>query len=574
MPWPRRSLLLAASVGIVFFFLLVRPGEQEAKANVPCDLGAAPIGAVTGAIGIGNPVGDACNAVTDGAVGAVTSPITGAIEGVGNSIFGGITEWVSGGAAWLIGQVARLSDETTTPELTTEGFIRQYKKMESIALFMAVAMLFFAVLESLGQGSGLLRVVFLNLPLALIGSSVAFVVVQMLVAATDGVSHIVAASTESETQHFFHGAIKGLGGAGEKAGEVAAGGTGGPVEATGKAAAKTAVPLFVTFLAAVIGAFAAFFVWIELLIRDAAVYVVALFAPLSLAASIWPRWSGVFRRSAEVLCVVIGSKFVIVAIIGLAAGLAADSGGSVEHVLAASALMLLACFSPFVLFKLVPFAEGAVASAYGRRSAAGGAIGGVQVASSAAMLRNSGQSHWAGKDQASGGGSGGATEGPRFSRSTGQGSGSSSKGEAGAEGGAGEAGAADTGAGAAAPVSAAAKAPVAAERGAREAGDRLSETGTAQAVGAAGDGGGSPPSGSSGTRAGGPANEGGSSPEGGAGGGQVDAGRQPESQPSPRRPQPPASGSEDDVGGEAKPPGTDPPRPKGGKSDEAEGGAK
>ena len=100
---------------------------------------------------------------------------------------------------------------------------------------------------------------------------------------------------------------------------------------TTKAAAKTAVPLFVTFLAAVIGAFAAFFVWIELLVRDAAVYVVALFAPMSLAASIWPRWSGAFRRSAEVLCVVIVSKFVIVAIIGLAAGLAADSGGSVAR---------------------------------------------------------------------------------------------------------------------------------------------------------------------------------------------------------------------------------------------------
>ena len=55
--------------------------------------------------------------------------------------------------------------------------------------------------------------------------------------------------------------------------------------------------------------------------RDAAVYVVALFMPLAFAASIWPRWSGALRRTGELLVVVIGSKFVIVSIIALAAGL-------------------------------------------------------------------------------------------------------------------------------------------------------------------------------------------------------------------------------------------------------------
>ena len=561
MPWLRRSLRLAVGVAAIFLVLLVRPGGPEARANVPCDLGAAPIGTVTGAIGIGNPVGNACNAVTDGAVGAITSPVTGAIEGIGNSIFGQITDWVSGGAAWLIGQVARLSDETTTPDLTTEGFIREYKKMESIALFMAVAMLLFAVLESLGQGGGLLRVVFLNLPLALIGSSVAFVVVQMLVAATDGVSHIVAASTEAESRHFFHGAIQGLGGAGEKVGEVASAGAGEPAGATGTAAAKTAVPLFVTFLAAVIGAFAAFFVWIELLVRDAAVYVVALFAPMSLAASIWPRWSGAFRRSAELLCVVIASKFVIVAIIGLAAGLASESGSSVEHVLAAAALMLLACFSPFVLFKLVPFAEGAVAAAYGRHSAAGTVVGGTQLATSAAVLRNSGQSHWGG----SGGRPGGASEGPRFSRNnTEQGSGSA-KGGPSAEAGAGEA----------APVAQAAKAPVAAERGGREATDQLSHTGTAKATGDVADHSGSGPAAAE--RSSLPSGSGSAPRTTESGGHQSDgeAAASPAGEPPARRPLPPGSGGDGDgVGGQAKPPGSDPPRPRGGESGEAEGGAK
>ncbi len=380
----RRCLSCTAAVALALCAQMASSDAPEAKANPLC--GAVTGGlvgeAVTGAIGVGNPVGDACNSVTDAAVGTVTGPIGSAIEGIGNSIFGQITDWVSGGAAWLMQEVVRLSDETTTPDLTTRGFVEQYRKMATIAVSLALIALLLAVFDGLSQGENLVRVMLLNLPFALIASSVAFVVVEMLLTATDALSHVVAVSTEKNSQQLFHNAIEGLGGVGEKGGEAGAAAAGGPAEsgsaAAGKAAGKVAVPLFVTFLAAVIGAFAAFFVWIELLMRDAAVYVCALFAPMALAASVRPRWAGVLRRSAELQFVVIASKFVIVAIIGLAASLAAENEGGVEPVLAAAALMLLACFAPFVLFKLAPSAEGAVAAAFGRRSAAGTAVGGMQ----------------------------------------------------------------------------------------------------------------------------------------------------------------------------------------------------
>jgi hypothetical protein len=161
-------------------------------------------------------------------------------------------------------------------------------------------------------------------------------------------SQAISSSTGSDGERFFEDAIKSLGGAGGAAGETIGNSTGAnPVSgAVGGASGSVEVPLFVTFLAAVIGAFAAFFVWIELLMRDAAVYAVALFLPLALAASTWPRWSGALRRTAELMAVVIASKFVIVAIISLAASLASHNAGHVEQILAASALMLLACFAP------------------------------------------------------------------------------------------------------------------------------------------------------------------------------------------------------------------------------------
>jgi uncharacterized membrane protein len=474
------SALLAAAV------VLGQPDPAPARANVLCEVGSGPAGAVTGgigaitggAIGGGNPVGDACNEVTDGAVEAVTKPITEAVKGLGNSIFEQITQWASEGAGWLIKQVVTVVSETTTPKLTSAGFLSEYGQMSLIAVLLASAMLLAAVLEGIAQGNMAMlgRVVLVNLPLAFIATSVAYVVVQLLLVGTDGLCHAISSASQQSSQRFFKGALVGLGKAGGKAGEVAGGAGAGPV--VGKASGEVAVPLFVSFLAAIIGAFAAFFVWVELLMRDAAVYVVALFMPLALAASIWPRWSGTLRRSGELVVVVIGSKFVIVSIIALAAGLIGERGSDVEHVLAASALMLLACFSPFALFRLVPFAEGAMAAAYGRRHAGASAVGGARSVSSAAQtMQRTARSSWGG------GGSPGGAAGAG-------GSGASARGVRGAGGarGATAAGAVAAPGAAGAGVVAAGTLPVAAARGAQSAGQRLARSAEGQVEATGGSG--------------------------------------------------------------------------------------
>ena len=408
-----------ATALLATILVLAQPSPPEARANVGCELATSPAGAITGAVGLGNPVGDACNKVTNAVTGAVTAPVnhlvSGALKGLGSDVFGRLTAWVSEGAGWLMGKVVRAIDSSTTPHLETEGFLLAYGRMAAIAAVMACAMLLLAVLEGIAQGNpGLLaRVVLVNVPLAFLGTSVAFAVVQLLIGATDGLSAAIAGASHHDSTRFFEVAIDDLGHLGGQVGkEVGSLGGQAPSEGLGtQAAGSVAMPLFVGFLAAIVGAFAAFFVWLELLMRDAAVYAVALFMPLALAAGIWPRWTGALRRTGEILVAVIGSKFVIVAIVSLAAGLLTEESGSVEHVLAAAALMCLACFAPFVLLRLIPFSEGALAAAYGRRSAAGGAIGGVQIASDVQMIRNMGRSGAGG----SGGGAGvslwGAEEG-------------------------------------------------------------------------------------------------------------------------------------------------------------------
>ena len=493
----RRPLVAVALAGLLAgLCVLAQPLPPPARAGIGCEIATAPAHAITGglgaltggAIGGGNPIGDACDKVSGAITGAITAPITSALKGVGNDIFTQLTSWVSEGASWLIGQVVVTIEHTTTPQLATQGFLSQYAKMAAIAALLAAAMLLAAVLEGLAQGNAtlLLRVALINAPLALLATSVAYAVVQLLLVATDGLCAAISASSHHGAQRFFEAAITDLGHAGGEAGAKLGGasegaGTSSLGASGGRIAGSGAVPLFVAFLAAIVGAFAAFFVWLELLMRDAAVYVVALFMPLGLAASIWPRWSSALRRTAELLVAVIGSKFVIVSIVALAAALV-GGGGGVEHVLAASALMLLACFAPFVLLRLVPFAEGAMGAAYGRRSAAGGTVSAVQMGSDTQILRNmadsqrgSGVALWG----AEGGGGGGAPKPPR------PGSGGAGGGGMGSGGGAcGGAGGAAAGGGAAgAGPAAVAAIPAAAGRGARSAAERLQQTATAQQAG-------------------------------------------------------------------------------------------
>ncbi|HXS33132.1 MAG TPA: hypothetical protein VN758_05080 [Solirubrobacterales bacterium] len=488
MRWLRRSaILLVAVTGATAVLTFADPDPPQAKANVLCDIGVSPGGAVTGALGIGNPVGDACDAITNpvlGVAGHALNPLKDAAASIGKGVFDQITTWAADGAVWLLGEVVELTEKTTSPDLLSKGFLRQYQGMASIATVLALLMLVFAVLESLGRGDGGMfgRVFFINVPLAAIATSAAFVVVQLLIVTTDGFCEAIARSTANDTHTFFKGAVEALaatgGGAGAATGAATGGGAAGTV--AGGAAGAVEVPLFVGFIAAIVAAFAAFLVWIELLMRDAAIYVVALFMPMAIAASIWPRWTSALRRTGELLIVVVFSKFVIVAIIALAASLLAHTGGKVEQVLAAGALLLLACFAPFVLFKLVPFAEGAVSSAYNRQGAGGVAVQAVHTASSVQMMRRSAHANWAG-------GAGGSSTGKGGGGSSG---GGASKGRPGGSGGGGGGSAGGEAAGASGGAAGAAALPatvgVAGAKASKAGAERLAGTGTAQESASAG----------------------------------------------------------------------------------------
>ena len=86
--------------------------------------------------------------------------------------------------------------------------------------------------------------------------------------------------------------------------------------------------------------------WLELVVRAAAIYVAVFFMPLALACYVWPATTAVAKRTVELLAALILSKFVIVATLTL--GVAALHGGpSADNAVIGSAILLIAGFAPF-----------------------------------------------------------------------------------------------------------------------------------------------------------------------------------------------------------------------------------
>ncbi len=221
------------------------------------------------------------------------------------SVLNGISQWVASGAEWLLGQIGDVLVSTTTVDVGATWFRAHYGQMTALAGVVILPMLLASTLQAVvRQNAGqLVRTFLVQLPLALLLAAVAIQVVVLSLSVTDAMSTAVAGGSGADVSSLLTAVTTGL---------VAA-------------AADPTIASFVLLLIALLVAVAAFVLWIELLIRAAAVYVAVLFLPLALATLVWPAVSHWCRRLVETLAALILSKFVIVATLSLAAG-AVSSG--------------------------------------------------------------------------------------------------------------------------------------------------------------------------------------------------------------------------------------------------------
>ncbi len=272
------------------------------------------------------------------AVGGASSTVLGAGA---DGVLGALSNWVVGGAGWLLDQVGGVLSTTTSIDVGSGWFTTDYRAMTGIAAAVVVPVLLLSIAQSVYRQSAavLVRSALVQLPLALVLTAVAVQLVQLSLAVTDNLCTAISAGAGANIAQALSGLATAL---------------------TSQAASGTqGIPSFVLFVGALLLAFGAFALWLELLVRAAAVYVAVLFLPIGLASLAWPAISHWARRLVDTLAALILSKFVVVAILSLAVS-AVGSGtqNGFSAVLGGGALLLLAVFSPFVLLRLIPVIEG------------------------------------------------------------------------------------------------------------------------------------------------------------------------------------------------------------------------
>jgi hypothetical protein len=356
--------------------------------------------AATGCAGIGNGgrlltagkqlttgnVGGAVNTTVGGAAQAVASTASTALA------LAAIGAFVVGGAQGVLNQAAGALGQTTAPALQATWFSSTYWRMAAIAAVLTLPFLFAAAVQALIRSDlGLLaRAAFGYLPLAMLAIAIAAPLTMLLLAASDQLCGFISAAAGNASAHFL-----------AKVAVVVAGLT-----------AFTRSP-FLAFLVGLFMIAGAFALWIELLMREAAVYVIVLMLPLAFAAMVWPARRIWAIRAVELLVALILSKFAIVAVLSLggAAISAGATNGSITGVMAGAVLIALAAFSPWALLRLIPLMElasGAAGALRAELRPGGAALDAAREvaedwsATAAAAMTRAAESRWHGSGSPSG----------------------------------------------------------------------------------------------------------------------------------------------------------------------------
>jgi hypothetical protein len=303
-----------------------------------------------------NPIGTACTVAGwfSGLAGKACNAGN-TLLGLGKKLFGGhsasnttskvqaaiglaaIGAWVMGGAKVAMEETAKVLTHTTSPHLTTTWFSSTYWRMAGLAAVLTLPFLFAAAIQALIRSdlTLLLRAAFGYLPLAMLAVGIAAPVTMLLLAATDQMCSVISAAGGNAGARFL--------------------------SHVGAAAGLVSILDGSAFLAFLIGLFAAFgalVLWLELLIREAAVYVIVLMLPLAFAAFVWPARRVWATRAVELLVALILSKFAIVAVLTLGASALGHSAFvGPTSMMVGLVLVILGAFTPWAVLRLVPLAE-------------------------------------------------------------------------------------------------------------------------------------------------------------------------------------------------------------------------
>jgi hypothetical protein len=304
------------------------------------------------------PIGAAASGLACGPVREGLEELAGeAVSAAGNGIMEGLATWMIGAATQVTGFVSEEMQETTTPQLESSWYEAQFQPMADLgaALGLLVAMIALAS-AAIRRSPEALAATLVGIVRAGIGTGIVIPLTVIGLGIADQISSAVITSSP----HTFWATVT------HAWGTHGFGGFGSSALAT---------------LIAAIEVFAAVFVWLELIVRNAAIYVAVLFFAATLAAAIWPAlasWPGRLGRLLMLFVILKPVALIVLSLAGNAAatGLSFGSGvsGSVGTILAAIVIFALAAFAPWALMYLLAADAESAYMAAGMRATAGAAV--------------------------------------------------------------------------------------------------------------------------------------------------------------------------------------------------------
>ena len=349
------------------------------------------------------------------ALGAAASIPGDLAKAAATGVMNQVTAWMVKAAQTISGWVVKEAGVITSPDLNASWYLRLFSGLAALGGALA------ALVGLIALGSAAIRKdpdalgeVIYGVARAGIGTSIVVALTIIALSAADGISNDFARQMPAD---FFKTLSEQWGGSGW-------GGFG-----------AAALAFLVAFVATIAG----LLVWLELIVREAAIYIAVLFFPVGLAASIWPALRSWVRRLSMLLLMFVLLRPVVVIVLALAGNVTASGlsfgNGSIPHsvgtILAGVVIFALAAFTPWALMFLLGTEVGVMHSRSGGSPASGRSDGGgaerERVGGGLAavpMLAGGGEVAMAGDGADAG--SGGGAAGMRLSSLGGSGSGGAS----------------------------------------------------------------------------------------------------------------------------------------------------
>ncbi|MDP9389094.1 MAG: hypothetical protein M3Q48_14545, partial [Actinomycetota bacterium] len=329
----RRRLVVAVALAVASLGLSARPA-----AGGPCDVLPCPP--------VVDDVVDTATLIPGaGAAGRVISSVTGVVGGAVASVATGILDEIGAGIADAVGrlfaEVSEFFTASSSPDVTVASFVGKdgaYHKLAQVSALLMVLFIFFGVVQGAVAGDPVAMIgrTLRNVPLAVLAVFGFPWAVDQLVGLVDAVCASLLPT-------------------GATLGTIA------KVYAVDQM--RFGVPAILLLLFVFLAGVA---IYAELVVRAALVTLVVALAPLSFAAMVWPAARGAARKAVELVVALVLSKLAIWVALAVGIGLfethasaALPGGQSWGQMISGAAILAVAVFAPFVVWRLIPVVEAA-----------------------------------------------------------------------------------------------------------------------------------------------------------------------------------------------------------------------